>query len=83
MPYFDTCPPEEDSLFLVRPARNALKLVRIKFYHLIYKSMVTPTKRTMHGRRVFDIYPPPVDSLFQSFFLDLTDHSAASGGADT
>jgi len=38
-----------------RPARNALKLVRSKFYNLIHNSMITLTHRTMHGRRVFMI----------------------------
>jgi len=33
------------------PARNALKAVRGKFKHLIYKSMITTTQRTTHGRR--------------------------------
>jgi hypothetical protein len=41
------------STFIIRPARNALKPVCGKFKRLIYKSMITPTQRTMHGRRVF------------------------------
>jgi hypothetical protein len=40
----------------VRPARNALKLVRGKFNNLIHNSMITLTQRTMHGRRVFDVH---------------------------
>jgi hypothetical protein len=51
-------------LFDVRPARNALKLVRGKFNNLIHNSMITLTQRTMHGRRVFI-----------SFFFDLTGRS--------
>jgi hypothetical protein len=41
--------------FYIRPARNALKLVRVKFNNLIHNSMITLTQRTMHGRRVFEI----------------------------
>jgi hypothetical protein len=39
--------------FVFRTARNALKPVGGKFNHLIYKSVITSTQRTMHGRRVF------------------------------
>ena len=39
----------------VRPARNALKLVRGKLNNLIHHTMLTLTQRTLHGRRVFDI----------------------------
>ncbi len=39
----------------IRPARNALELVRGKFNNFIHNSMFTLTKRTMHGRRVFMI----------------------------
>ena len=42
IPYFD-----------IRPARNALKLVRGEFNNLIHNSRITLTQRTMHGRRVF------------------------------
>jgi hypothetical protein len=45
--------------FDIRPARNAMKLVRSEFNHLIYISMFTPTHRTMHGRRVFIFSDPP------------------------
>jgi hypothetical protein len=44
------------SMLDVRPARNALKLVRGKFNNLIHNSMITLTQRTMHGRRVFDVH---------------------------
>jgi len=43
----------QHSMLDVRPARNALKLVQGQFNHLIYISMVMPTHRTMHSRRVF------------------------------
>jgi len=42
-------------MFNVRPARNALKLVRGKFNNLIHNSMIMLTQRTMHGRRVLDV----------------------------
>ena len=45
IPYFD-----------IRPARNALKLVRGEFNNLIHNSMITPTQWTMHGRRVFAFF---------------------------
>jgi hypothetical protein len=32
---------------------------------------------------IFDIYPPPEDSLLQSFIFKLIDHSVGSDGADT
>jgi hypothetical protein len=32
---------------------------------------------------IFDIYPPPEDSLFQRLFGDSIGHSAASGCAET
>jgi hypothetical protein len=41
--------------FGIRPARNALELVRGKSNKLIYNPMITVTQRTMHGRRVFKI----------------------------
>jgi hypothetical protein len=52
--------------FDIRPARNALKLVRGELNNLIHHTMLTLTQRTLHGRRVFDIlrffgsllYPP-------------------------
>jgi hypothetical protein len=31
---------------------------------------------------IFDIYPPPEDSLLQSFIFKLIDHSVGSGGAE-
>ena len=60
------------SVFEIRPARNALKLVCGKFNHLIYKSMITPTQNTMHGRRVF---------AFSEFLLQSDWTLAASGSA--
>ena len=41
--------------FDIRPARNALKLVRGELNNLIHHTMFTLTQRTLHGRRVFDI----------------------------
>ena len=41
--------------FDIRPARNALKLVRGELNNLIHHTMLTLTQRTLHGRRVFDI----------------------------
>jgi hypothetical protein len=41
--------------FDIRPARNALKLVRRKFKHLIHSSLITVYRHPMHGRRVFII----------------------------
>ena len=43
------------SIFDIRPARNALKLVRGELNNLIHHTMLTLTQRTLHGRRVFDI----------------------------
>jgi hypothetical protein len=40
----------------VRPARNALKLFCGIFRHLVQNSIIIPTHRTMHGRRVFDVH---------------------------
>ena len=39
--------------FDIRPARNALKLVRGELNNLIHHTMLTLTQRTLHGRRVF------------------------------
>ena len=41
--------------FDIRPARNALKLVRGKFNNFIHNSKFTLTQRSVHGRRVFII----------------------------
>ena len=41
--------------FDIRPARNALKLVRGELNNLIHHTMLTLTQRTLHGRRAFDI----------------------------
>ena len=46
---------------MIRPARNASKLVCGKFKYFIYKSMITLTQRTRHGRRVFAF----LESLFR------------------
>lgn len=52
------CPafPIHHSMLDVRPARNALRLVRDKFNNLIHNSMISLTQRTMHGRRVFIVF---------------------------
>ena len=54
------------------PARNALKPVGEKINYLIYETMLTPTQRTMHGRRVF---------AFSEFLLRSDWTLAARGGA--
>ena len=65
-------PPLVDWTFDVRPARNAWKPVWGQFNHLIYMSMLTPTHRTMHGRRVFIFFSvpsaPPVSQLLHLNF---------------
>jgi hypothetical protein len=57
--------------FDIRPARNALELVRSKFNNLIHNSMITLTQRTMHGRRAFDIRFF-INAARQGLFFDLT-----------
>jgi hypothetical protein len=47
----------QNSMLGVRPARNALKLVRGKSNNLIHNSMIMLTQRIMHGRRMFDVRP--------------------------
>jgi hypothetical protein len=63
--YFDI----RHSLFDIRPARNALKPVCGKVNHLIYRSMITPTQRTLHGRRVF-AFSEFLFRLDRPFFVD-------------
>jgi len=53
--------------FDIRPARNALKLVRGELNNLIHHTMLTLTQRTLHGRRVFDIRHSTVRCLYPSF----------------
>jgi diadenosine tetraphosphate (Ap4A) HIT family hydrolase len=43
-------------MFDVRPARNALKLLRDKFNNSSHNLVIMLTQRTMHGRRVFDVH---------------------------
>jgi hypothetical protein len=73
------------STFIIRPARNALKLVRGKFNNLIHNSMMSLTQCAMHGRRVFAF----LEFLFRSdrpFFwpaAGLKPESASGGTPET
>jgi len=55
--------------FDIRPARNALKLVRGELNNLIHHTMLTLTQRTLHGRRAFDILRFCGSLLYPSYLL--------------
>jgi hypothetical protein len=65
---------------VVKKEKN-VTVMQFYLYHIKWAEYITSTFDIIYS--IFDIYPPPEDSLLQSFIFKLIDHSVGSDGADT